>query len=213
MTETVAGQDQTPQKRGAREVNEHEWGRLIALWEKGGISADDLSDSFNINKNSMLAGIKKRGGVYGRLAAEEARQVAKSSADDFQALIQKANDTKREHYQYARNYALLAHKKVVQAEKGEISYAEADEHIKTLLNATKLSVEARKDRFAVLGLDRDDLVLDELPTLEITEMTNEDIEAIRRVQEARERNIEDGIELGELEEIHDSLEDSVSDEL
>jgi hypothetical protein len=130
--------------------------------------------------------MKNRGAIRGRTATENAKKASEDIAkQDFAETVKRARETKDFHYKSAAFLGQLAVKKVQQAEKGELSYAQADEEIKVLLNASKVSAEARKERFAVLGLDKEDLISNELPELVIHEMNPFEIDQIRAEQERR----------------------------
>ena len=174
----------TPKKR----LSEKEWSEIVVLWELGEHSLQDLSDRYGITTGAISSGLNRRGAIHGRLAMEEAQKVAKGSQDDFAVMLQRAKDTKDFHYKSSSLIGQLAVKKVQQAERGDISYAQADDEIKVLLNASKVNAEARKERFAVLGLDKDDLVLEDLPELTIQEMSSFEVEQIRAEQDRRAKD-------------------------
>jgi hypothetical protein len=183
-------EESTPRKR----LSEKEWSEIVVLWELGEHSLQDLSERYGITPGAISSGLNRRGAIHGRLAVENAQKIAKESQDDFAVLLQRAKETKDFHYKSASMIGQLAVKKVQQAEKGDISYAQADDEIKVLLNASKVNAEARKERFAVLGLDKDDLVLEDLPELTIQEMSSFEIEQIRAEQDRRAKS-------GDLDEI------------
>lgn len=187
--------DDTQNKPQRKRLSEKEWAEVVVLWELGEHSLQELADRYEITPSAISSGLNRRGAIHGRLATEQAQKVAKQSNGDFAEILRRANETKDFHYKSSSYLGQLAVKKIQQAEKGDISYAQADDEIKVLLNASKVTAEMRKERFAVLGLDRDDLVLEELPELVIQEMSPFEIDQIRAEQERRAKSDE----LGEIE--------------
>lgn len=180
----IESEEATPKKRVFRKLDEREWGQVVALWEAGAVTTTELAEKHGVAKATITAGLNKRGAVYGRQAVEDAQQIAKDSREDISLLITRAKETKDFHYRTSTQLASLAQKKIILAEKGEMSYARADEELKTILVAMKIQGEARKERFAVLGLDNPDaFITDELPELSIVEMSSHEIEQIREYQE------------------------------
>ncbi|MCY1300238.1 hypothetical protein D9M70_497990 [compost metagenome] len=81
-------------------------------------------------------------------------------------------------------------------------------NLKALDNAMTVLKKAREERYAVLGLDRSDYVDDSaLPELVISELTNEQIEAMRDRQEDSDDSLPTLEEEGELPDEDEVVEE------
>jgi DNA-binding MarR family transcriptional regulator len=180
-TETT---DKTQNKAKGKRLTEAEWQQIVAIWETGGVRARDIADQFHITAESISRGLKKRGAVYGRHATSAARRLIEAATDEFEVAARRARETKEDHYKISAYFAKLAAKKIQDAESGKTSYAQADEEIKALLGAMKVNSAARSERWAILGLDREDVFdPDTLPELSIREMTGQEVENVKDAQE------------------------------
>lgn len=188
--DTVEPEEDDPPIRKGNRLTEREWSQICVAWESGGIRGGDLAKMYNITPESLSRGLKKRGAVYGKHAAAIAKQVAEAAQDDVSITIRRAKETREEHYKIARYLAKLSASKIQRAEKGEMTYARAEEELRPIMNAMKVNQLARAECWVLLGLDKDDaLVSDDMPELMIREMTPDEVERGKLLQEIALREI------------------------
>ncbi|MDS1095754.1 winged helix-turn-helix domain-containing protein, partial [Acinetobacter baumannii] len=132
--------------------------------------------------------------------AKIADAVQKAATEEASLHAQRIRETKNEHYAISQNIAKLVWQEVLTAKKNNQPLATAAPNLKALDIAITALAKARMERWSVLGLDRPDAVdTNELATLEITELTADEIE------ELRERNFNE-FEIEGTEPVQETVE-------
>src|SRR4051812_21461934 len=103
MTETapVPAEVEVDEKTG-KFLTPAQWAEIVALWELGEVTLDELSSRFEISPGGISKGLKKRGATKGSRAKEIADRVTKTvlKAHEDEALSaaeerqRKINETK-----------------------------------------------------------------------------------------------------------------------
>jgi AcrR family transcriptional regulator len=172
-----------PKTKHAR-LTPKQWAEAEALWESGEVTLDDLAARFGKHKSAFSAHFKNKGIEKGKrkeeLKAAVKEEVARAAIDDATVLAARIKETKEEHYKMAAGLAKLSWNEILLAKQESRPVATALNNLKALDAAMTVLKKAREERWAVLGLDRDD-ALDEdgLPDLVISELTADQIEALR----------------------------------
>ncbi|MFM0095665.1 hypothetical protein PQQ87_08630 [Paraburkholderia nemoris] len=169
-----------PKKR----LTPRQWAEAEALWAAGDITLSGLCEKYGLQKAAFVrhfqkAGIKK-GDKAGdiRAAAEDA--VNKAAKEEAALLAQRIRETKEEHYKMAAGLAKLTWAEIIKAKQENTPFGAIINNVKSLELAMNALKKAREERYACLGLDRDDYVDEEaLPDLVIQELTPEQIEHLR----------------------------------
>ncbi len=186
-----------------------QWAEAEALWEVGEVTLDDLAKKFSRDRTVFTRYFKKHGIVKGSKAAarkEEVKEaVAAAGIDEATVLASRIRETKEDHYKMASAVAKLAWAEVLTAKKESKPFSSIKDNLKALDNAMNVLAKARMERYAVLGLDKDDYVdEDGLPELVISELTAAQIEELRNRDE-------EGLEAGTAV-IPDELDEVTGDE-
>jgi len=186
-----------------------QWAEAEALWEVGEVTLDDLAKKFSRDRTVFTRYFKKHGIVKGSKAAarkEEVKEaVAAAGIDEATVLASRIRETKEDHYKMASAVAKLAWAEVLTAKKESKPFSSIKDNLKALDNAMNVLTKARMERYAVLGLDKDDYVdEDGLPELVISELTAAQIEELRNRDE-------EGLEAGTAV-IPDELDEVTGDE-
>jgi hypothetical protein len=186
-----------------------QWAEAEALWEVGEVTLDDLAKKFSRDRTVFTRYFKKHGIVKGSKAAarkEEVKEaVAAAGIDEATVLASRIRETKEDHYKMASAVAKLAWAEVLTAKKESKPFSSIKDNLKALDNAMNVLTKARMERYAVLGLDKDDYVdEDGLPELVISELTAAQIEELRNRDE-------EGLEAGTAV-IPDKLDEVTGDE-
>lgn len=201
----------TPAVKTPTRMTPRQWAEAEALWEAGEVTLDDLATRFDKDRSAFVRYFKKHGIVKWSLAAarkEEVKEaVAAAGIDEATVLANRIRETKEDHYKMSSALAKLVWAEVLTAKKDEKPFSAIKDNLKALDNAMNVLMKARMERFAILGLDKDDYVdEDGLPELVISELTAAQIEELRNRDE-------EGLEAGTavipetLEEVTDSEED------
>lgn len=206
----------TPAVKTPTRMTPRQWAEAEALWEAGEVTLDDLATRFDKDRSAFVRYFKKHGIVKGSRAAarkEEVKEaVAAAGIDEATVLANRIRETKEDHYKMSSALAKLVWAEVLTAKKDEKPFSAIKDNLKALDNAMNVLMKARMERFAILGLDKDDYVdEDSLPELVISELTAAQIEELRNRDE-------EGLEAGtavipdELDEVTGDEEDEIVEE-
>ena len=196
MTEEVKEKKAGSRKKTVM-LSPKRWAEARALWESGEVTLTMLSEKFDVTRATLQRHFTLRGCKKGSKSHEHekkvAEEIAKNAVDDASVIAARIRETKEEHYKMASGLAKLTWNEVLQAKKAGSPIATAMNNLKALESAMNVLKKAREERFAVLGLDREDYVDQEgLPELVISELTADQIEVLRRKQASDD--------LGDIEE-------------
>jgi hypothetical protein len=167
-----------------RRLTPAQWAEAEAQWAAGTVTYDDLVAKYGCAMSTFERHFKKHHIVKGSAAAAtrkavEDRLVA-ASVDEATILAARIKETKEQHYVMSSNLGKLIWNELLEAKKAGNPVSSVINNLKALdLAATGLK-KVREERWAVLGLDRPDAVdPDEVPELQITELTADQIQALR----------------------------------
>lgn len=168
-----------------------------------------MATRFDKDRSAFVRYFKKHGIVKGSRAAarkEEVKEaVAAAGIDEATVLANRIRETKEDHYKMSSALAKLVWAEVLTAKKDEKPFSAIKDNLKALDNAMNVLMKARMERFAILGLDKDDYVdEDGLPELVISELTAAQIEELRNRDE-------EGLEAGTAV-IPETLQEEIEDE-
>lgn len=199
----------TPAVKTPTRMTPRQWAEAEALWEAGEVTLDDLATRFDKDRSAFVRYFKKHGIVKGSRAAarkEEVKEaVAAAGIDEATVLANRIRETKEDHYKMSSALAKLVWAEVLTAKKDEKPFSAIKDNLKALDNAMNVLMKARMERFAILGLDKDDYVdEDGLPELVISELTAAQIEELRNRDE---ESLEAGTAV-----IPETLQEEIEDE-
>ena len=199
----------TPAVKTPSRLTPRQWAEAEALWEAGEVTLDDLAAKFSRDRSAFVRYFKKHGITKGSKAAERKEEVkeavAAAAIDEATVLASRIRETKEDHYKMSSALAKLVWAEVLTAKKDSRPFAAIKDNLKALDNAMNVLMKARQERFAILGLDKDDYVdEDGLPELVISELTAAQIEELRNRDE-------EGLEAGTAV-IPDELDEVTGDE-
>lgn len=167
--------------------------KIRAMYETGEYSYADIAKEVGLDKNVIENYCKNNGIEKGKRAEEIQRSAmskAKSMAEQEATLVaSRIRETKEEHYKMAMGLAKLTWQEVVSCKQSKQPLGMIKDNLKALETASNTLARCRGERWAVLGLDRDGVGMDNIPELVLTELTADQIEQIRNFQE------DDGLEL------------------
>lgn len=183
-----------------KRLTDAEYEQAKTLYELGAKSLQDIADMFGVSRQTLWRKFKDNGVERGSRAHETTEVIEDEIAKQAEILAKRVTETRENHYVYADTLAKLVMTTIMKTRQEGRSIATADGELAALNKAIKGLEVLRKERYSLLGLDRDDGDPNEEPELLISEMTDDMIEAVRAGLSTQADNL-DGID-----ELLDSIE-------
>lgn len=182
---TPAEPPAAPAAKASDRLPAKEWAKIEALWEEGDTTYADLVKKYGKSVSTFERHFKKHKIVKGKRREERKKKadekLTQAAIDDATVLANRIRETKEEHYRMSSAVARLTWNEILAAKNEGRAVATALNNLKALDAAATVLKKVREERFAVLGLDRNDTVNpDEVPELVISELTAEQIEELRK---------------------------------
>lgn len=181
-----------------RRLTPKEWAKAESLYESGEYSLDKIAAEFGIHAITVHRHMKANGIEKGAKAAAIKDRVSEKMAEEAESeaslVAQRIRETKEEHYRINQAIDKRIVREMVSVESEGRSIATSLGVFKALKTAAETIKLTRENRYTVLGIIDNDTNDDELPTLEVRDMLEEEIEAIRDQQRAQ------ALEMGLLDE-------------
>ncbi len=160
-----------------------EWEQVKLLWEYGNHTLADLSKQFGIRPDTIQRRLKEDNVEKGARAHEAASsavnavhdEMAKQAAENVKRIVETRND----HYRFAEVLARMTMGEIIAAKNSKQAFATKDANLAALNKAAKTLEVLRKERWVILGLDREDGDPEDMDELMITELSQEQIEAMQ----------------------------------
>lgn len=171
-----------PEKQ--KRLTKAEWLMIESYWELGTHSLTQLSEEFGIRADTIQRTLKERGIVKGSRAHETAAKVSDEILDETAQraaeTVRRSLETKDVHYRYAEAIAKMVMQELIDAKQARQAVSMKDGNLAALNKAAKTLEVLRKERFSILGLDKDnDDDPDDLGELLVSEMTEDQIIAMQ----------------------------------
>ena len=181
MTDTTTKQE-APRQKHTRLTNK-QWAEATALWELGDVTLQDLSEKFGPAPETFSRKFKKLGVKRGSKAKEHAKEIKKAvqeaSVDETAVRATRAKKTKDDHYKWSEVISKAAMGEYLKAMQEGRAVSTTLPNLKALDKIMDILKKARDERWIVLGLDKDDVGIEDLPDLIIRELTADQIAELR----------------------------------
>lgn len=182
------------------------------MWESGRFKLEEISKEFGITPAALHRRFTRNGIKHAANAEVEKRAIQQAISDRVQEneelldMITEVRELNLKGSMMLAKRTLLTIKNAID-NKTRLESIEGD--IKTLERASKVLNINYNTAEKILHLDREDDDTDDLPELEVTPMSQEDIDAIRASQREEEEMIlgKDGDEDLDLDDLEDQLSD------
>lgn len=167
-------------------LKESDWLVIVALWERGEVTLQELSDKFGTSKPALSQGLKKRGAVRGSKAYLGAKKITEKIEDEREKLIEEIYFFKK---RYIKNGELLmkytmelldSHKAA--GTLGTIGKLE----LTAIGEATKVFKSVRNDLYFLYDLYDKDSSNEDNFNFNIGVYTESDVESLRNAQSSLE---------------------------
>lgn len=171
-------------KKKSKRLTPKQWAEAEALWATGDVTLERLSSKFGISARGINEHMLKRGIKKGTKAEEHKKKVSEAvtsaAVDDATITAARIRETKEEHYKMSAAIAKMSFNEILEAKRNGSPVSVAMNNLKAFDAAMNVLSKARLERWAVLGLDRDDSIdEDGLPELLISELTADQIQELR----------------------------------
>lgn len=173
-------------KRPYKRLTPSVWAEIRALWETGEVTLAELADRYGVRTRTLQAHFDKHGTIKAAKAKEIASvvqaQIYSAMNFDVETRVQLGKEAQTSAYQNAVAIERLVMAQLEEAQKTPENAFRAATAIKTLSLAAQALERVNGIKRSALGLD--ELVSQEdLPILEIVELTQEEIERMHQSQE------------------------------
>lgn len=177
----------TPPEKRAR-LTTRQWAEAETLWKNGDATYEDLGKRFNKHPDTFKKRFNKIGLKKGSNAAMHKERVAaavnSASVVETSVLAGRIKESKERHYKMASGLSALIWAEVLKAKQNNVPFASIAGNLKALDIAAAALRKTQEQTWTALGLDKfDGIDEEELPELIISELTAEQIEALRSLDE------------------------------
>jgi AcrR family transcriptional regulator len=164
-----------------------QWTEICTLWELGEVKIDELAKRFDVSRQSIMRHFKKNGIVRNSRKSDVRTAIVAGVASATTSAVianfadkrkQRIEDTREAHYQAADYLSRLTNKLITDALRASKPVSSIKEDIKALRMASAIQEQSFRIRIDVLNADQE-IDENELPTLTIEDLTDEDIASIQ----------------------------------
>lgn len=182
-----------------------QWAEIEELWALGDSTLDELAARYDRNASYLSRRLSEKGIKKGSKAGVAAQRIKEAVHEDAVKnsveVLRMVRETKDEHYKFSRTISRIIFKLIADKISKNEPVSTLKDDIRTLKDAQAAIAIGRLERWALLGLDKDETAGEERTTLVIQEMTQEDIAAVRKKQ-----NEEFDEEIDEVERAIEGIE-------
>ena len=175
-----------PKQTTTKRMSPSDYDKAKSMWASGRFRLQDISEKFDVSITALTKRFKKDGIKKGQDSDKHQKAIDQamenslvSEAEDTAKLIRVRKENVLRVSEQLEKRALFV---IAKATKEEMPLAAVHGDIKTLLDAQKLISNGYDIASRVLGIERLEDQDKPLPTLQIQEMTAEDIAEIRDAQ-------------------------------
>lgn len=181
---TAAAPTTAEEGKKAKRLSPKQWAEAEALWAVGDMTLIQLATKFGISDRAIQRHMTDKGVKKGAKAEEHKKKVSEAvtsaAVDDATITAARIRETKEEHYKMSAAIAKMSFNEILEAKRNGSPVAVAMNNLKAFDAAMNVLQKARMERWAVLGLDREDTIdEDGLPELLISELTADQIQDLR----------------------------------
>ena len=175
-------------KRKYVKLTSEAWAEIDAQWELGEATLPELADRYGVSTRTLQSHFEKNGvakGTKGReIALGVKAEIFSRAADNMKDIARLAGESKQRAYVNALAIeSLLMEQLTMAASKPADAYRTATT-IKSLALAAQTTERLLGIKSKALGLDRNELLAEELPEFKIKYITDEEALEMRRAHEA-----------------------------
>lgn len=200
--EVASKKKRTPSGKG-RHLTAGQKAEAISLWKMGAVTLEQLSEKFGKDKSTFIRLFNEAGVAKGESAKEHAEKVAekveKAAVDDATVLADRIRETKENSYKLAKAIERLVSSQIIDAQAKKQPISTKLMEFKALEIAGKALRLTREERYTVLGIaDGEKDNEDDIPELQIRELSKQEIEEIQK-KALEEANNDEDLDLPDMD--------------
>lgn len=184
--------DDTTRKR----LTPAQWAEARAMWASGEFNLEQLSEKFGVARETLSRRFKKDGVKKGQSALDKKveAEIVEKAVQDVDKWRERGEKTRENIYKIAEMLNSMNIKAIRDAHGGAGLYA-AQPDLKAIGMALKNLEVVKNVQWSVTGLDKELSEEDEIPELFVRELTPDDVQRIRSMQQTVDE--EEEIEIGD----------------
>lgn len=167
-------------------LSKREWAELEAKYKTGDYTAKELAHAYGVSAGTVTAYLHKnrikKGEDANKLVEEARKAVADDEAKVASETYKKIQETKEEHYRYAKAVAGLTYNLIATAVREKQSFGAINDDLKSMKEASTIFAQTQKARWDILGVDKFEDLEEDLPILMVEDFTDQEIKEIQRRQ-------------------------------
>lgn len=181
-TEHSGDPQQEDENKSGRRLTDAQWAEIVEAYELGTKNIVDLAKEYDVSRQNLSKRFKANG-IQGGSRAHELKQAANEAAKSQAARAVRFADrrdefieeTRMQGYAALKQAQMLAAKLVIDAHTSRLSMASIDDDMKALRRYQALLSDNIKTRLNdILGADKN-TDLEDLPSLEVLDLTPEEV--------------------------------------
>jgi hypothetical protein len=182
----------TPRKprvasRKGKRLSASEKAEAITLWKLGETTLDELATKFGRNRLTFLRLFNEEGVTKGEAQQAHEKKVAEAveaaAIGDVAEVAKRVKETKEDHYKMSQMLSKLVWQLIVDCKKSNKPFLSISGELKALRYASAILKSTREERYALLGLNKEETGEDKDPEdLVIREISLEEIQQRMRNQ-------------------------------
>lgn len=179
-------------RKASRRLTSAEWGECGALWESGQYTLTMLSERYSIAPESISRKMKQNGYVKGSQVELNQDEVKEAIAGAFtiaaDEIAKRLLDTRNKAYNYASHVEKMAAMELQTAIQNKEPIGLRRDNLRALNDAINIFEKTQRQKLISLGVKEGEFDMgDEMQTLSITKMTDDDVSDV--VNASREQEI------------------------
>jgi hypothetical protein len=162
-----------------------QWAEIEAKWRSGEYTLSMLEEEYGTRSETFSRYFKKKGIAKGSdSVGEMIRESLKSDAEiRARARAQKAENRKEEYDKWAVWLSSLTVAQIAAAKKDGHPLSLVEDDIKSLQRAAAVVQKCFDVSSRALGLEKDDVITDEIPNLVFGELTSAQVDDLKKMDE------------------------------
>ena len=176
------------------------------MWASGAYTMDQICKEIGAHRNTLARIFKlrkvKKGDNAAAIAVKAQENLERQRISEADQTTQRINETKNNAYRLLSVIERLTASEITTAKANGFPMASIGPAVKALRGAAETILVTWRGRAEILGIDKEMLNEADLPSLMISEMTNEQIREVQRKQ--NENDIENEIALVEESLLNDA---------
>ncbi|HFP9309434.1 TPA: DNA-binding protein [Raoultella ornithinolytica] len=188
-----------------------QWAEAEAKWKSGEYTLSMLEEEYGLRVETFSRYFKKKGIVKGSDSVGElVRESLKSDAEmRARARAEKIEDRRSTYDKWAHMLAQIAIVEITKAKTTKTPLSSIEDELKTIQRASAIIQKSFDVSSRALGIEKEETVGDEIPNLLFGELTQKQVEELKKLDEGASVGDE---EEALMEALEDELYESDSDE-